>query len=283
MTAAAVANFAQLEPGFGSEVGILLKHGDCKRDFIDDALTGAMAAGEQFKVLKRVVAPVPVNVVDGFLGEKLSPDVLLHDEAMFENRVFLSGDARRNGHDPIAVSFLVSGEAFSRCESVPESFSRDNALVCFFARLVAVLLLPVKTAPWFTAFDLRFPASKAVERMRLFGFATATRTGASVRAVVRVVTKSLPVCGQVALHHDEGLSAFLAGKVDGSSAGGGNVFAEPMRATAGKAAVLPAFLNIARVAVKRLSAVFTFLLDGHGKASCLTTGISVHPSFVVVK
>lgn len=82
MTAAAVANFAQLEPGFGSEVGILLKHGDCERDFIDDALTAGLRRRPQFKVSGRVVGPVAIDMVDVFSFSKVAPQDFLHDEAV---------------------------------------------------------------------------------------------------------------------------------------------------------------------------------------------------------
>ena len=200
MTAAAVANFAQFEPGFGSEVGILLKHGDCERDFIDDALPGAVAAGEQFKVLQRVVAPVSVNVVDSFLGEKLSPDVLLHDETMLENRVFLSGDARRNGHNPIAVSLLVAGD-FRAIRYVLSKLLRSVFdTVRVHALLTAKPLRPVvdHAAIALELFHgMLFPAVLAGEHVPCFRRRAKSFAHTLGRAVLRVFPVFVPVGGEV--------------------------------------------------------------------------------------
>jgi hypothetical protein len=189
MTAAAVANFAQLEPGFGSEVGILLKHGDCERDFIDDARAGAVPTGKQFEVPQRVVAPVSVNVMDGFLGEKLSPDVLLHDEAVLENRVLLSGDAGRDRHAPVAIPLLVAGEAFAFGNGLSELSGAVLDAVGVHTFLAAKALRSVVDhTPVALKFlhGMLFPAMLAGEHIPAFRRRAKARAHALCRAVLRV-------------------------------------------------------------------------------------------------
>jgi hypothetical protein len=192
MTAAAVANFAQLEPGFSSEVGVLLKHGDRERDFIDDALAGAVPTGKQFEVPQRVVAPVSVNVMDGFLGEKLSPDVLLHDEAVFENVPRGLAVRPRNDHANVAIpddALCGLGVGVQTLVMLsPESRAAFRA---------AKSLGKVKRSAGFPSCGESFPALDAGKDVLGFCVGAPAQSGAGDRAVRGVFPKFLPVFGQV--------------------------------------------------------------------------------------
>jgi hypothetical protein len=43
-----------------------------------------LASGLEFEVLKSVVGSVSVDVVHAFIGSKLAPDVLFHDESVLK-------------------------------------------------------------------------------------------------------------------------------------------------------------------------------------------------------
>jgi hypothetical protein len=78
-------NRAQLEAGLGGELRIGFQDLDRKSHLVDDTLSRSVPAGEQLKVLKSVVGPIAVFVMDSFVAAKQAAKVLFHDVPVLQN------------------------------------------------------------------------------------------------------------------------------------------------------------------------------------------------------
>ena len=107
----------QLDAGLGGKFGVSAQHFDGERNFIDNALAGAVTTAEQFEVADVVVESVAVDVVDGFFGAECASDVLFHDVPMFENFKRGLAVSRRDAQRAASVCRLVSPSSMS-CKAV---------------------------------------------------------------------------------------------------------------------------------------------------------------------
>lgn len=241
------------------EFGVQAQHLDREGNFIDNALPSAMLAVEQFEVFDSVVGSGSVSVVDSLFSAQFASEVLFHDVAVFQDRVFSSRNSRRNGQPYVAVScFDVPGGAF-----FVESLQSFVALVLGFAFAVAEFLLRVNASARLASAVLYFSALKALEPIASVGTLFSSGVRARHRAVQRVSVEFLSVRREVRLHHGERISTFPTSEGNGGSAFGWQVQLESVFASALKSAE---HLFRAGIRVKRLLAIQTHLLDRHGYA-----------------
>lgn len=188
------------------ELRVLPEHFKREGDFVDDALAGAVSVGEQFQVLDTIVVPVPVNVVDSFVGEQTSAYVLLHDVAMFED--FLApqcgGVADHYGHVPPFVATCQI--AFSK------SFIERRGLEECFTLPVTKFLFSVKRAAGSAAHRVHNAALQAFEVVSNICISSPTQVGAWHGAIQRVSVPLFSKCGYNARLHFKQNTALLAGK-----------------------------------------------------------------------
>jgi hypothetical protein len=256
----------QLYTSSGGEFGVQTKYLDGERHFVGDTLAGPVPARKEFEVFEPVVTTVAVDVMDGFVGVQPAPQVLFHDEAVFKHGFFAPASAAgRHGDAPIAVAGFVPGQSFNaaRGKCGRKSGRGGRSLVLRLAFLVAVFLLRVHSTARLTPVAALFAASEAGESRARFGVGTATFRGTGNRAVQRVVAEFLLVRRQVSLLHDKIVSAVLAGEIHRNAACGRGIFAEPVSASAQKAAKSAPCRDLARVAVKRFVTMVARTFDGH--------------------
>lgn len=67
------------------EFGVELRDFNCKGDFVGNALSGAVSAGEKFKIFDAVVGSNAVDMMHGFFRKQFASNVLLHVVSMFIN------------------------------------------------------------------------------------------------------------------------------------------------------------------------------------------------------
>jgi len=206
-TGLSVVDMNELSTNSGGELGVEVQHLDRERHLVDYPLAGAVAAVEKLQVPLRVVPANPVLVVDGFLFEEFSAELLGHDVSVLENGVLLAGDEARDGDQEVAVSGFVPRD-------VPALKSGQGlaALVRRLARSVAELLLHVHSTARLASATLLLPALEARKPLsvhRVFSSAD-IRTG--FRAIHRVFAESLAVCAHNGRFVGERISAFFAGK-----------------------------------------------------------------------
>jgi hypothetical protein len=244
-----------------AEVGVLQKYLDCEVDLVNDALSRSVPAVEQFEVLDSVVGSNAVDVVYGFLGKQVAPEVPGHDVAVFHDMSLSIRSASKFRHIKPNVSmafgvfFVAAGFKF-----VQGFFT----LSINFAIVVAILLLLVQATSRFTAFGMFFTARQARESVSGFARLATSHARALSRAVPRVASIFFMVCGDEVLHHREVLATFAASEVHGhSSVTGRDSLGEAVRTSAGETAILSVF---ARETGKWLLAVFTDFLNRHGMA-----------------
>lgn len=100
----------QNQTDFASEIRVEPDHLLGEIQFVDDSLTGAVAARKEFEVAQFVEGAISVDVMHRFLGIKFSSQVLFHHVAVFEDV------ARRfsvfAGHDEPDVT--VSNNSFGK-------------------------------------------------------------------------------------------------------------------------------------------------------------------------
>jgi hypothetical protein len=243
------------------EVGVKPDHVSTKCELVDHTLTGAVSAGKEFEVLQPVVLPVPVDVVDGFLGVQFPTEVLGHDVAVFHDGARATGTGQSWYRYPyIAVAFYVFFVAASFKSSLG-----DDHLRRYFALLTAIFLIGVySTRVKLSSSYNCVAAVLAGQFVLLVGRFAAAFGRAAHRAVHRISTEFLLVRGQISLHHGESVSAIIAGERYRNPTCRGQRLAEPVLTPTFEAAILAASFDIARVTVERLTAVLTRFLNGHG-------------------
>jgi len=178
-------------------------------EFVDYALSGAVAAGKEFEILKPVVLPVPVDVMDGFFAVKLPPEMLFHHVAMFKN-VFLrrravhSGDAQ---FDVTVPRFLSS--YFWKSVFCAVNFANPFVFTLFRAGSLFGVDRTSTRAPGFLKF---FSAIFACGYVLGVTGLTTTFAGAFHRTIKRISAVFDVVCGGVRRPHGEGAAAVLTRK-----------------------------------------------------------------------
>jgi hypothetical protein len=187
------------------ELRVQPEHFDCEAYLVDDSLAGAMPTGEQFQVRDVVIKPITVNVMDSFLREQFSPNLLLHDVSVFEDfvgrRAILGGDAQQG-----VFSFNAS-----RYLRQAMFFAVDFAYPLVFALLRANSLFVVKIAAARAARSVAFfTAVFACEFVSLVGIFPSAVRGAWQRAVQRIFTVLFSILFYLARFVKERLAAFLA-------------------------------------------------------------------------
>lgn len=262
--------------GGEAELGVLAQYLDGELHLVDNSLSGAVAAVEQFEVFDPIVRTDAVNVMDGFFGEKVATDVLRHDVAVFENRSRAAVSRQHGNRDPhVAVAFgmFLVPAAFK--------FMLRFLLLCFYLALGAAVFLFAVDSPS-AAFALSCAmfffaailADKLVSFVRIF---PTSDIGALRRAVQRVSSELFFVSSEVGLQHGKRVAAFLACEADRHAPGGRHFFVKAVGAAASETAVFSSRFYIAFIAVKRLFALLARHLDGHGYSPvCGNTGTYSH-------
>lgn len=252
-----MGDLVQFVAGGSSEVGIQSQYLDGELHFVDDALAGAVAAGEKFEVFNSIVSPNAIDVVDGFVRKQFASDMFGHNVAVFHNMPLpvlalgQFGDVEPN----IAVTFCMFFVSASF-----KFMKRFFLLPFYFAGVSAVLLLLVKSASRFAAFVIYFAACQAGKCVARFACFSAAYSRALSRAVPRISSIFFMVRGDKVLHHRKSLAAFATSEIYGRSPLGWNAFVEAVSASTRKTAVFPVF---ARETGKRLLAIFTDFLNRH--------------------
>jgi hypothetical protein len=251
-----VGEFVQFVAGGPGEFGVQGQYLDGELHLVDDALAGAVARTEQFKIADFVVGAVPVFVMDGFFGEQVATDVTRHRVSVFHDMPLPVFASRKFGYvkPDVTVSFCVLFVAAGF-----EFVQRVLLLAFYLAVMIAVFLLCVVATAWFSALRPYGSACKARESV----FAAASFTAACARALSRAVPRIsfvfLMVRINKRLHHGKFLVAFAASKFqDGLS--NREFLVEAVRASARKTAIFPVFT---RETGKRLLAIFTDFLNRH--------------------
>lgn len=93
---------------FFGDVGVDRNDVQREVDLVDHALTGAVPARKEFEVLKPVVLPVSVDVMDGFFVIEFPSKVLGHDVAVFHDGARATGAGQgRHRYPYVTVALYV--------------------------------------------------------------------------------------------------------------------------------------------------------------------------------
>ena len=244
------------------QAGVSCENFDREVNLIDNSLPRSVAAVEEFKVFNSIVGANSVNVVDSLSGEKFAPQMFGHDVSVLHNMFLGAGSSE---HRDVYPNVSVALGVFF----VPASFEfmlRLFLLGFYLAFVTAVLLFSVDTtaALLFACAMFFLPAILTDKFISLVRILATSEIRALHRAIQRVSSEFLLVRGKVGLHHRERLTAFTARKINGSAARSGKLFRETVLTTTLQATVFTSFFRFARVAVKRLLAIRTWHLNGHG-------------------
>ena len=255
------SKLSQFDTSVGGKAGVQSQYLDGERYLVDHALAGAMSATEQFKVFQTIFGALAVYVMYGFFWVKFAAQVLLHHVAMFEHfRLFAVVRQRGYGQPDVPVTFNVTSDVAGFKTFVGSGFLRSR-----FAFLAAIFLLSVYAKFFCVAASyFKFAAMFAGKSVSRVGVLFSSYVRAVHRAVQGIAVKLFLVSFQVGLHHNEGFTAFAAGKVYRRAARSVYSFFVQMVSSAFHAAVFTAFFRFAYIAVERLFAAFTRHLDRHG-------------------
>lgn len=202
--------FAQLISGSAGKVGIQGQYLDGKGNFVDDTLPRPVAAAEQFQIFDSIVEPLPVDMVHGFVGQKLSSNVGLHDVTMFEN--FMHWYAVLRWYAQYCVLSFNAPRYFWKSMTLAMQFAGPF----IFALLAAQGVLLIDGARPFSAASVElFAAVFAISFVALVGSLAAANRRARYGTVRRVFAEFLSVSCQVCGFVREIISAFAAVKVHG--------------------------------------------------------------------
>jgi hypothetical protein len=248
----------QNQADFASEIRVQPDHLLGEIQFVDDSLTGAVAAGEKLQVIDAVVLPIAVDVMNRFFGEEVSSKVFRHDVPMFHNRFGTAVSRQHRYGDPnVAVAFYVTLNlaGFKTLGSL-------LAVVGVVASWIAEFLLVVKASAWAPFSRVVFPAVKAHERVSFFCVFFSSLRRAGHRAVERVSTKFFAIGSQIGRRHRKRFFAVLADECFGRDSRGGAAVFGFVRSQTISAAKFASEFSFAGDA-KGLLAVFTRFLSDH--------------------
>lgn len=199
----------QLDASLASELRVKSQDFYCERYFVSDTLAGTVTTGKEFEVREGVVGPISVDVVNGFIGQETTPDVLFHDVAVVKS--LSGGFSILSGYNPSDVAITsdsLGRVSFGKLDLVlqsPEQGSAfDAAQATASSQIAAGLSHVCNGAVTLNAnkplFGARFP---------LFSFIFPE---ALVGAVHRLLTPLLSVRRSVRWLHRKVRSAPLANK-----------------------------------------------------------------------
>jgi hypothetical protein len=255
-------DLVQFVAGRSGELGVQSQYLDGELHLVDDALAGAVAARKEFEVVRTVVGPNPVYVMDGFFGEKFASDAFRHDIAMFHDGVLFTGNEAGNRYPDVAVPFNMAFK-FSSLE-----FSQSvGALMCSFARAVAKALLHVNTPAGFSTAALFFAALLAGKSLAFHRVFTSAEIRARHAAVERVSSIFVSIYCYCRGFVRERITAFFAGKFDHSYARSNSPVNGFVRSDTRFSAKTSGLM--ARFYGKICSALFANFDDRHGLMSCV--------------
>lgn len=248
-------NRSQFVAGCPAEVGVRSQYFDSELHLVNHALARAVSAVEQFEVFKSIILSIAVLMMHCFFGKKLTAEMLRYNVAMFQHGVFFAGNEARHGNPNVSVPLDMAADI-----SAVETIQRHGSLVFRFAKIVAVLLLYVKSASRLAAFYVFDAAMQANKSMCGLVASATTRAGTVDRAVHRFSSEFLFVCGNVRLHHAEWFAAFFAGEVRWDTS-----YRQFASKSGGAAAQQPAVATVFTwVRPEWLLTVFTNFLNRHG-------------------
>jgi hypothetical protein len=194
----------------GGELGVQLQYLDSKVDFVDDALTGTVAAGEKLEVTNIIVFPVAVNVVNGFFREQFTSEMLGHDISMFKHRMFYASDKARYRNPRISVTLNVA-----RCRAfLFKSRECGLALMSSFAGSVTKFLLSINPPDWNSAAALLFSALKTGETLTFHRVFSSAEVRTRHAAIHRIFAVPLLIDFHGGWFVRKNLAAFFAVEVD---------------------------------------------------------------------
>lgn len=268
--------FSQFVAGGPAEVGVQNQYFDGELHLVDDTLARTVVRTEQFEIFDAVVKPISIDVMNGFVGEQIAPNALLHNISVLENFMKRLSISRRNTkHDVLSFD----SPSYLR-KSV--SLSMQLAYPFVLTLLTAYFLLNIDTPAWVAVAGAFFAAVYADKFVFFFCALSIICGRAGHRAISWITVKFFTIRSQIRLHHNERLAAFFAGEVHRSATSRGQRFYGTVVTSAGKTAIFTTSFSIARVAVERVVAVLADHFDRHCYAPLVgTAGLAL--SFEMVK
>jgi hypothetical protein len=228
---------------------------DCELHLVDDTLAGTVTRTEQFEVFESVVGANTLDVIDRFLGKKVSPEFFLREVTVFQH-----------------VSAWLPRFAGNAKSDVAPSTTRFRDLAIWISLLVreateqrsafgtAKHFLSVQRTAWTTLYREQVAALNAAAFL-FVGFRASTYRAAWDRAVLRVFAVFLAVGSYVRRRQTEFCAASSTVEIDCRDArvfSPKNVF---VRCLAGEPA--KALRGITRSHLERSATTLANFLDRH--------------------
>lgn len=238
------------------EVGVTGEQFSRVGQLVGDSLSRPVIARKEFQVLDPVVVPVAVDVVNSFVGKKLSSNILFHHVAMLKDFVHRNTVGRGKAkHD--VISFDAARDLR---RSVFGSINFAGPFV--FALPAAKALCSVERAIAFSSASVEQRAAVLARSSVPFVRVLApTDVRARHGAVQRVFAMLLAVRRKVARLHGERFAAGFAGKFHGRNLSSWAPVLNFVISPAHYAAV--SARSVLGFDPKRCSAMFTNLIDRH--------------------
>lgn len=101
-------NFDQSQADSAGEFGVKAEHFRRVSDFVRDVLPRSVSGGKQSKIGDHIPASVPVDVMDGLIGQQQTSEVLLHNVSVFKEFPGPIAISSRHHDAPISVFVLVA-------------------------------------------------------------------------------------------------------------------------------------------------------------------------------
>lgn len=178
-------------------------------DFVDNALTGAVSAGKQLKILEGVVKSIAAYVMNGFVPVQLAAKVLFHNVAVFKNFVGRISVLRRDVEH--GVLSLHSPRRLRQSVLLPVDLTNPLVLTLFTAKFLLVIKIAAARSPSSLAFLSAVFANKSVSKIGVF---SSPNGGARNGAVQRVAPEFLSIRRNVRRHHLKWFLTLTASEID---------------------------------------------------------------------
>jgi hypothetical protein len=204
----------QDQANFASEVRVTTDHFLREVELVNDSLTGTVTAGKKLQIADVVEKAVSVDMVHGFFGKQLAPEMLLHDVAMFQD--FVGGRSVACRDSEHGVFAFDSPRDLRKSVLFPADFAHPFVLALLRAKF---LFLVDRAASWATRLLKFFSAIFAIRLVPLVGVFAPADSRAWDRTIERIPAEFDSVRGDVRRPHGKRIAAFLAGKFDFVDAG----------------------------------------------------------------
>lgn len=251
-----VSHLPQFNTGSSAKFGVQPQYLDGERHLVGDALSGAVVAGEEFKVLQPVVLTVPVLVVNRFFASERATERLFDHIAMFQLFVRGGSIARRESQNNVP-SFDAP-----RYLGTPVLRSVNLARPLVFALAAAKFLLVVDRSRAFAASFVKVFSAVLARRLLFFiAIGSASHSEAWHGTIKRVFSVFLTVRGEVTRLVRERLSTSSARELNRSRPRGGATMRSFMR----KLTISPTetLCGVSGANLERATALLANLLNRH--------------------